>query len=249
MGQVKGGAERVHLIQILHSVCSGDALFSLFPCFCSLLGPGWLRKDAAVPGLVSSEIGNNSPTEAGPCEVEKKVFILSTLIYVCIYLRLHLQHMEVPGLGVKSEPQQKLMPLTATLDPRGICNLRQSLWQPRILKPTERGRGLNLHPHGNYVGFLTHWATTRTQQEFIDIHLSLLNSSALNPLRGARNRQYLMHTGRIYFHCATMGTAKNTCTPTKPSLTTGKLKFVWAGVWYSAVLWEVPRICKNRKQI
>ena len=29
-------------------------------------------------------------------------------------------------------------------------------------KPTERGQGSNLHPHGHYGGYLTHWATTET---------------------------------------------------------------------------------------
>ena len=63
------------------------------------------------------------------------------------FLWLHPWHMEVPGVGVKSElhlpPKQQLM---ATLDP----------------KPTEQGQGLNPHPHGDNVRFLTHLATMET---------------------------------------------------------------------------------------
>ena len=33
--------------------------------------------------------------------------------------------------------------------------------------PTEQGQGSNLHPHGHYVGFLTHWATMQTPLKVI----------------------------------------------------------------------------------
>ena len=55
--------------------------------------------------------------------------------FVCFcFLGLHPQHMEVPGLGVQLElrpPAYTTAQLMVALDP----------------SPTDRGRGLNLHPH------------------------------------------------------------------------------------------------------
>ena len=60
-----------------------------------------------------------------------------------------MQHMEVPGLGVKLELKlPAYTTATATPDPSHICNLRCSSQQCQILQPTEQGQGLNLHPHG-----------------------------------------------------------------------------------------------------
>ena len=57
----------------------------------------------------------------------------------CCFLGLHLQHMEVPRLGVKLELQ---LPPTATAapDPSCICNLHYSSWQCRILNPLSEAR-------------------------------------------------------------------------------------------------------------
>ena len=75
---------------------------------------------------------------------------------VSLFLRLHLQHMEVPGrLGIESELQ--LPPntkATATLDPSQIYDLCHSFQQHWILNSTRRGQGSNLHPYGYYVRFL-----------------------------------------------------------------------------------------------
>ena len=60
--------------------------------------------------------------------------------------------MEVPRLGVKLE-LQLLAYATAT-----------GMLAPL---PTEQGQGLNLHPYGHYVGFLTRQATTGTPGFFI----------------------------------------------------------------------------------
>ena len=72
------------------------------------------------------------------------------------FLRLHLQHMEAPGLGVESKLQ---LPAYATLaaksDPSRICGLCCSLRQRQILNPLSKARESNPHPHGHYVGFLT----------------------------------------------------------------------------------------------
>ena len=57
------------------------------------------------------------------------------------FLWPHLQHMEVPWLGVKSELQlQAYTTAIATLDPSHICNLLCSLWQHRILTPLNEVR-------------------------------------------------------------------------------------------------------------
>ena len=50
------------------------------------------------------------------------------------FLCLHPRHMEVPGLGVKSELQlPAYTTATATWDPSRVCNLYRNLWQHRIL--------------------------------------------------------------------------------------------------------------------
>ena len=52
--------------------------------------------------------------------------------FFVLFLGLHLQHMEVPRLGVESELQ---LPATATAtpDPSHVCTLRCSWWQHQIL--------------------------------------------------------------------------------------------------------------------
>ena len=56
--------------------------------------------------------------------------------------RLHLQHMEVPGLGVASEEQLEPtpQPKPATPDPSYTCDLCRSLWQLQILNPMIEAR-------------------------------------------------------------------------------------------------------------
>ena len=57
------------------------------------------------------------------------------------FLEPHLQHMEVPRLGVKSELQVlAYATATAVLDPSRICNLCCSLQQCRILNPLIKAR-------------------------------------------------------------------------------------------------------------
>ena len=73
----------------------------------------------------------------------------SFLVGVC-FLGLRPWHMEVPGLGVESELQLLAnATATATKDPSHVCDLHppqlKALLDPQ---PTERGQGLNPHPHG-----------------------------------------------------------------------------------------------------
>ena len=65
-------------------------------------------------------------------------------------LRLYLQYMEVPRLGVESELQLPVhTTATAMTNPSHICNLYHSSWQHQMDPcPTERGQGSNLYPHG-----------------------------------------------------------------------------------------------------
>ena len=61
-------------------------------------------------------------------------------IIVC-FLGLHLQHVEVPRLGVKSELQLlAYTTATATRDPSCICDLHHSSWQHHILNPPNEAR-------------------------------------------------------------------------------------------------------------
>ena len=54
---------------------------------------------------------------------------------------MHLQHMEVPRLGFKSELQLPAYTIaTATPDPSHICDLHHSSWQRRILSPLNEAR-------------------------------------------------------------------------------------------------------------
>ena len=64
-----------------------------------------------------------------------------TLFYFICVLGLHPQHMEVPGLWVKSELQLPAY-TTATATPAlsCICDLYHSLWQCWILNPLSETR-------------------------------------------------------------------------------------------------------------
>ena len=61
--------------------------------------------------------------------------------YYFFFLRPHLQHMEVPRLGMKLEVQlQTYTTAIATLDLSHICDLCCSLWQHQILNPLSEAR-------------------------------------------------------------------------------------------------------------
>ena len=75
---------------------------------------------------------------------------------------LHLQHMEVPRLGVELELQmQAYTTATAMRDPSHIWDLHCSSQQCQILNPWARPR---MEPASSLilVGFVTHWAMTGT---------------------------------------------------------------------------------------
>ena len=61
--------------------------------------------------------------------------------YFWCLLGLHPRHMEIPRLGVQSEPQLlAYAKATATQDPSYICDLRHSSWQRQILNPLSEVR-------------------------------------------------------------------------------------------------------------
>ena len=60
---------------------------------------------------------------------------------IFVFLGPHLQHMEVPRLGVKSELQlPAYTTATATRDLSHVCDLRHSSWQCWILNPRSKAR-------------------------------------------------------------------------------------------------------------
>ena len=83
------------------------------------------------------------------------VYFKSSLDHFFFFLQLHLQHMEIPRLGIESELQ--LLAYTTAMaipDPNRIFDLCQSSWQCRILNLLYEARDQT------YVEFLTGWATT-----------------------------------------------------------------------------------------
>ena len=64
-------------------------------------------------------------------------------LFVCFvgFLGLHMWHMEVPRLGVKSELQlPAYTTATATWDPSHVFDLHHSSWQCQILSPLSKAR-------------------------------------------------------------------------------------------------------------
>ena len=68
-----------------------------------------------------------------------KHFLLCVCVCVCVCLGLHLRHMEVPRLEVKSELQLPAY-TTAMWDPSHICDLHHSSWQHGIPNPLSEAR-------------------------------------------------------------------------------------------------------------
>ena len=87
-------------------------------------------------------------------------FFFFFFFFFKIFLELHLQHMEVPRLGVESELQLlAYATATATWDPRHICDLHHSSWQCQILNPLSEARDWTCILVDTSQICL-HWATT-----------------------------------------------------------------------------------------
>ena len=80
-----------------------------------------------------------------PCKSTVLLFGVFCFVLFCFvflfFLRLHLWHMELPRLGVKSELQLlAYTTATATRDPSCVCDLHHSSQQCRILNPLSKAR-------------------------------------------------------------------------------------------------------------
>ena len=75
------------------------------------------------------------------------------------FLRLHLQHMEVPRLGIKSAAAGAYATATAMPDLSRICDLHPILQQRWILNPLSKARDQTASSW-TLVGFLSCWTTT-----------------------------------------------------------------------------------------
>ena len=90
------------------------------------------------PALLQLQLGFNPwPRNFYMLWCIKKVF----WFFFLFFLGLHLRHMEVPRLGIKSE-LQLLVYATATAmrDLSHVCNLHHSSWQYQILNPLSKAR-------------------------------------------------------------------------------------------------------------
>ena len=76
-------------------------------------------------------------------QVQGKQRGIFKFLFVCSFFffsELHLQHMEVPRLGVKWELQLWATTATATQDQSHICDLYHSSGQHQILNPLSEAR-------------------------------------------------------------------------------------------------------------
>ena len=87
-----------------------------------------------------------------------EIFYLNSFLFL-VFLGPHLQHMEIPRRGVKSELQLLAYIIaTAMPDPSCICSLDHSSWQPWILNPLSEARDQTCFlEDANQICFL--WAT------------------------------------------------------------------------------------------
>ena len=84
------------------------------------------------------------------------------LFFFSFFLGPHLQHMEIPRLGVESELQlPAYTTATATPDPSHVCDLHPNSQQCRILNPLSKARN---RTHNLMVSSWVHFycATTGT---------------------------------------------------------------------------------------
>ena len=88
------------------------------------------------------------------------IFLFCLFFFFLVFLGLHLQHMEVPRLGVQSE-LQLLAYATATFDPSHVRDLHHSSWQCRILNWLSKTRNQT-----RILMDANHWATTGTPLSF-----------------------------------------------------------------------------------
>ena len=80
----------------------------------------------------------------GTPECSFVVLIVFFFFFLFLFLGLNLWHIEVPRLGVQSEPYLLAYPTATTMpDPSHICELHHSLWQSQIINPLSEARDQN----------------------------------------------------------------------------------------------------------
>ena len=73
--------------------------------------------------------------------LDKTVYEMFYYFYFFVFLGLYAWHMDVPRLGVESEPKlPAYTTATATPDPRRICDLHHSSQKHWILNPLSEAR-------------------------------------------------------------------------------------------------------------
>ena len=75
-------------------------------------------------------------------------FSFSFFFWCVCFFGLHVRHVEVPRLGVKSELQPPVYTATAIQDLSCISKLQHSSQQLWILNPLSEARDRTPHPHG-----------------------------------------------------------------------------------------------------
>ena len=151
------GSARPHLLSLLYialfdvmSLVDITTLFSQPVCKLLLEMLGMVSYSRLLTDLSNPSDFFKMTREMGPCvttpqwlfcrESQTPFFFVLFCLLAC-FLRPHLQHMEVPRLGVKLELQLlAYTTATATPDLSHVCDLRQSSGQHRILNPLSEAR-------------------------------------------------------------------------------------------------------------
>ena len=93
----------------------------------------------------------------GHCRENGETWTYLMCIFFFFFLGLHLQHLEVPRLEVKSELQLRPTPQPEQLpDLSHICDLHRSLQQNQILNPLREDRTCILMDMSQILNLLSH---------------------------------------------------------------------------------------------
>ena len=92
--------------------------------------------------FIAHKVDNTSEYKSVfPCQLKVKLNIVIFSFLSFFFLGLHLQHEEVPRLGVELELQLPVCATAiATPAPSHICDPYHSLWQCKNLNPLNKGR-------------------------------------------------------------------------------------------------------------